>query len=90
MRLGFKYFDIGKRKFCITAYRFLEFSHKYIIKEDGTEEKTQRKYLDVFRFNLLPIVKYKYSRSTKELYLGWLFWMICIEDETYQNMGCLL
>lgn len=75
MRLGFKHFNIGKREFCITAYRFLE---------------TYNGAIDTFRFNLLPIIRYEYSRSTKELYLGWLFWMVVIEDETYVNMGCIL
>ena len=87
MRLGFKHFDIGKRMFCITAYRFLDFSHYYRLKEDGTEEQLKQKYVSSFHFNLLPVIRYEHSWSTKSLYLEWFFWRVVLEDETNENMA---
>lgn len=88
MRLGFKHFDIGKRKFCITTYRFLYFCKGYIKRKAGINKEIS--FIDTFHFNLLPVIRYEYSWSTKTLSLEWLFWVLQIEDETYQNMGSLL
>jgi hypothetical protein len=86
MRLGFKHFNIGKREFCITAWRWLDFGTAYKMHKDGTQEEFR--VLESFDLNILPVIKYSHSWSTKTIYLAWLFWMVEIEDETYQNTGC--
>jgi hypothetical protein len=88
MRLGFKRFIIGKRKFCITAYRWLEFTTTYIFTKDGDYKETGKRAISWARFNLLPVIRYEYSGSTQSLCLEWLFWKIEIEDETYLNQAC--
>ena len=86
MRLGFKYFSIGKRKFCITVWRWLNFTPIYKYKKDeDLEEETGKYAISIMHFNVLPVIRYE--NSTKFLYLEWLFWTIVIEDETYLNMG---
>lgn len=88
MRLGFKRFIIGKRKFCVTAYRWLEFAATYRFTKDGSYEKTGKRAISFMHFNLLPVIRYEYSGSTQSLCLEWLFWKIEIENETYLNQEC--
>lgn len=88
MRLGFKHFNIGKREFCITACRWLDFTPIYRYKEEeDLEEETGKRVISCVHFNLLPVIRYEYAGSTQSLCLEWLFWKIEIEDETYLNMG---
>ena len=88
MRLGFKHFNIGKREFCITAWRWLDFAPIYRYKEEeDLEEETGKRVISCVHFNLLPVIRYEYAGSTQSLCLEWLFWKIEIEDETYLNMG---
>lgn len=88
MRLGFKHFNIGKREFCITAWRWLDFTPIYRYKKDeDLEEETGKRVISCVHFNLLPVIRYEYAGSTQSLCLEWLFWKIEIEDETYLNMG---
>ena len=88
MRLGFKHFNIGKREFCITAWRWLDFTPIYKYKKYGVLEETGKHAIRIMHFNVLPVIRYEYTRSTKALCLEWLFWKIEIDDETYQDMGC--
>lgn len=88
MRLGFKHFNIGKRKFCITAWRWLDFTPIYAYKKDeDLEEKTGKYTISIMHFNVLPVIRYEHTNSTKILCLEWLFWKIEIEDETCLNMA---
>ena len=85
MRLGFKHFDISKRKFCITAWRYIDFVPVYKTNKDGTEIKENA--LGSFDLNILPVIRYCYELCNKSIYLSWLFWALEIEDETYKDTG---
>ena len=88
MRLGFKHFNIGKREFCITAWRWLDFTPIYAYKKDeDLEEETGKYTISIMHFNVLPVIRYEHTNSTKTLCLEWLFWKIEIEDETCLNMA---
>lgn len=85
MRLGFKHFDIGRRKFCITAWRYIDFGPVYKTNKDGTE--IEEKALDSFDLNILPVIRYCHNWCKKSIHLSWLFWVLEIEDVTYENTG---
>lgn len=87
MRLGFKHFNINKRKFCIRIYKWLEFTKTYSLTKDSGYEETGNHEISLMHFNLLPVIRYEYNGSTQSLCLEWFLWKIEIEDETYLNMG---
>ena len=90
--MRFKHFNIGNRKFCISACRWLEFTKTYSFTKDGCYEETGNHEISLMHFNLLPVIRYEYTGSlytgrTQSLCLEWFFWKIKIENETYLNMG---